>query len=144
MVKPTLVNKTREFNDQSRRGGREQRAPKDQSGTWETRSGEPQLNVRWESITIRRPVRESARLIVVMTRGNARRAKGPHKGCISINDVIKRPAWNDRKTATHYGKKRRINRPIGTNDPALERLASALEVESESEAGAEVPVLRTV
>ena len=58
-------------SDSAQRGGWGQRAPKDQSGTWETRAGESQLNTSWESITTRWPVRESDRLIVVMTRGNA-------------------------------------------------------------------------
>lgn len=70
------------------RGDCGQQAPTDQSGTWEARSGESQLNAVGESITERWPDRESARLIVVLTRGNARRAKGPHEGCVSFNDVI--------------------------------------------------------
>lgn len=74
-------------SDPARRGGWGQRAPKDQSGTWEAHAGESQLNARWESITVKRPTWESDRLIVVVTRGNARRAKEPDEGCVLFNNV---------------------------------------------------------
>jgi len=57
-------------------------------GTWETPTGESQLNSGWESITIRCPAGKSARLIVVQTPGNAGRAKGPCEGHVSNKDVL--------------------------------------------------------
>jgi len=79
---------TNKCSDPTRRGERGQRAPKDQSGTWEARRGESQLNAHGESITSERPCRESDRLILVKTRGNARRAKEPDEGCVLFNNVI--------------------------------------------------------
>jgi len=88
-------------SDPARRGDWGQRAPTDQLGTWEDRRGESQLNERWESITITWPCRESDRLIVVMTRGNARRAKEPDEGCVLFNNVLREPLDYE----VHYGRR---------------------------------------
>lgn len=60
----------------AQRGGWGQRAPKDQSGTWEAQYGESQLNNAWESITTGWSYWESDRLIVAKTPGNAGTSEG--------------------------------------------------------------------
>src|SRR5690606_12440695 len=76
-VKPTrIVKRSSGCSDLARRGDWGQRAPTDQSGTWETPCGESQLNTLRESITGGWPQGESERPILARTRGNARTSEG--------------------------------------------------------------------
>ncbi len=63
-------------SDSAQRGDWGQRAPKDQSVTWEAHFGEYQHNSSHESITVVWPLWESDRLILAKTPGNAGSGEG--------------------------------------------------------------------
>ena len=90
------------------RGGWRQRATTEQSGTWEVRPNESQLNEWQESIIAFRFGRKSARLIVVMKPGNAGGAKGPYGSYVFGNDSGE-PLGDE----THYGRRVNSSRPAG-------------------------------
>lgn len=107
MAKPELVVKSQARATARLSGVRptggvcpRQRATKEQSGTWEVRPDEPQLNKLQESITATRFGRKSARLIVASKRGPVLFVKGPveRRGLtevVFLATIFRRTAWSN-------------------------------------------------